>query len=618
MPAYFDRDTYQSRLERYKTPYGAVSSGTVVTLNIRPQRAFGFSKATLTARFEFADDYIETIPMEWAGLDGNRDVFTCTLDTSGYVGLVWYGFRLESLDGVTADSKTYQLTVYDGSEEVPDWFGKGVCYQIFPDRFHRTKLPEPKGLVGNRTIHRNWDEDPIPGAVGRTPKGKDICNRDFFGGNLAGVEEKLDYLSALGVETIYFCPIFEAAENHRYGTADYHKIDPMLGDEADFRRLCDAAHSRGIRVILDGVFNHTGFVSRYFNGDGFYPTEGAYQSQESPYYSWFQFKQWPDEYESWWGIYSLPAVQENDPGYRRFIFGGEDAVVRRWLRAGADGWRLDVADELPDDFVAGIHQAVRETDPNAVVIGEVWEDGSTKIAYNVRRRHLLGRHLDGLMNYPFRNAAIHYLLGGGAEVFQEEMETLRENYPRFAFYSAMNALGTHDTLRILTCLGTGSTEAGSRDKASLLTDAERRLGLARLRIGALILFTFPGAPTVYYGDEVGMEGFQDPFNRRPFPWNRMDQELLSYFRTLGHLRKTRETLRTGEIQWGPCQGGLLTFFRCGEETLCTVVNASNRTEQVTLPWPAPVATDLLTGTVYAAPHGTLALELPGISGMLLV
>ncbi len=617
MSVYFDAMTFDSRKESYKSPYGAVPSGSRVRLTLRPKRIHGFDRATLLVRYEFDDNRTEQHPMPWQGLERNRECYSCTLDTGAYIGLIWYSFRLERADGLTADSAEYQLTVYDGSDTVPDWFGKGLCYHIFPDRFHRTRIPDPTGLVGNRSVHQSWDEDPVSGVIGLTPHGKDICNRDFFGGNLAGVEAKLDYLASLGVETIYFCPIFEAAENHRYGTADYDHIDPMLGTAEDFTRLCEAAHRRGMRILLDGVFNHTGYISRYFNGDGFYPTVGAAQSEDSPYAGWFQFKQWPDDYDCWWGIYSLPSVEENNHDYRRFIFDGEDAIVRRWLRAGADGWRLDVADELPDDFVAGIHRAVRETNPNAIVIGEVWEDGTTKISYQVRRRHLLGHHLDGLMNYPFRNATIAYLLGGDAADFRETLETLRENYPPFAFYSAMNALGTHDTLRILTCLGTGDQDEARTGKARLLSGQERRLGLARLRLGALLLYTFPGAPTLYYGDEVGMEGYHDPFNRRTFPWAYMDTDLLSHFRRLGQLRKSRIELREGELQWGDCRDGLLCFFRQRGSTLCTLVNAGTKPVTHTLPWSGPLATDLLSGRTWSVAEGQLTLELPGLSGVLL-
>ncbi len=428
--------TYNSRDERYKSPYGAVSSGTAVRFSLRPPRAEGFSHAAMTARFESWDNKTVTLPMPWQGFELSQDIFTAQLDTQGYVGLVWYSFKLERLDGRKQELGPYQLTVYDGSQSVPAWFGEGVTYQIFPDRFRRSRIPDPAGLVGGRTVHQNWEDSPEY----RPDHKGEVRNRDFFGGDFKGVMEKLDYLKSLGVETLYFNPIFEAAENHRYGTADYSRVDPMLGTNEDFSRLCEEAHKRGMRVMLDGVFNHTGFVSRYFNGDGFYPDVGASQSWDSPYRPWFNFIQWPKKYESWWGIYSLPAVNESNPDYRNFIFAGQDSVVRRWLRAGADGWRLDVADELPDDFVHGIHQAAREEKPDAVVIGEVWEDGSTKIAYGVRRKHILGGHCDGLMNYPLRSAILAFFTGGGGEHFVESMETIRENYPAFAFYSAMNSL----------------------------------------------------------------------------------------------------------------------------------------------------------------------------------
>ena len=376
----------------------------------------------------------------------------------------------------------------------------------------------------------------------------------------------------------------------------------MLGCNEDFSRLCDEAHKRGMRVMLDGVFNHTGFVSRYFNGDGFYPDVGACQSWDSPYRSWFQFIRWPDQYESWWGIYSLPAVNESDPSYRRFIFGDEDSVVRRWLRAGADGWRLDVADELPDDFVAGIHAAARAEKPSAVVIGEVWEDGSTKVAYGVRRKHILGGHCDGLMNYPLRSAILSYFSGGKAEDFVSGMETIRENYPPFAFYSAMNSLGTHDTPRILTLLGAGGERRDqSRDwRANFRLEGDAlRLAKERLRAAALLLFCFPGSPTVYYGDEAGMEGFEDPFNRRTYPWGHEDQELLAWFKQLGALRKTHPALRRGTIRYVAAEGPLLAFARAddGEEILC-VCNAGDG--PVTLPLPGNTAS-VLVGSPALAP-----------------
>ena len=557
----------------FKNPYGAVPSGTLVPFTLPPPRAGGFSRGRLTARFESRNNEEQIIPLPWVDSQLGVDQFRGTLDVGTYVGLVWYSFVLEGLDGRRAELGPYQLTVYQGEEAVPTWFGEGMTYQIFPDRFCRSRIPDPTGLVGGRTVHQNWEDEPVY----RPDERGEIRNRDFFGGDFQGVISKLDDLKDLGVETLYFNPIFEAAENHRYGTADYDRIDPMLGCNEDFSRLCDEAHKRGMRVMLDGVFNHTGFVSRYFNGDGFYPDVGACQSWDSPYRSWFQFIRWPDQYESWWGIYSLPAVNESDPSYRRFIFGDEDSVVRRWLRAGADGWRLDVADELPDDFVAGIHAAARAEKPSAVVIGEVWEDGSTKVAYGVRRKHILGGHCDGLMNYPLRSAILSYFSGGKAEDFVSGMETIRENYPPFAFYSAMNSLGTHDTPRILTLLGVGGERRDqSRDwRANFRLEGDAlRLAKERLRAAALLLFCFPGSPTVYYGDEAGMEGFEDPFNRRTYPWGHEDQELLGWFKQLGALRKDHPALRRGTIRYVAADGPLLAFARAddGEEVLC-VCNA---------------------------------------------
>ena len=536
----------------------------------------------LTARFESRANELVRIFLPWSGRDGERDVFAGSLPTGDYVGLIFYSFRLEGLDGRTRTLGEYQLTVYDGCEQVPAWFGEGTCYQIFPDRFRRSRIPDPGGMVGGRSVHAAWQEEPEyrPDARG------EVRNRDFFGGDLKGVLEQLPYLQSLGVETLYFNPIFEAAENHRYGTADYEHVDPMLGCDADFSALCRAAHARGMRVILDGVFNHTGFVSRYFNGDGFYPQPGAAQSRQSPYYPWFHFQHWPDRFDSWWGIYTLPAVNEGEDSYRDYIIRGEHSIVRRWLQAGADGWRLDVADELPDDFIRELHQAVRAADPNAVVIGEVWEDGSTKIAYGVRRRHILGGHCDGLMNYPFRNGLISFLLGADAACFRDAMETLRENYPPFAFASAMNFLGTHDTPRILTLLGVGSDcrENTKAWRADFRMDAgQRALALARLRLGALVLFAFPGAPTIYYGDEAGMEGFEDPFNRRTFPWGAEDKALTAWYAALGQARKSLLPLRRGDLRWLRAEGRVLAFSRTWEgETVIAAVNAGDAPEQLPL------------------------------------
>ena len=389
--------------------------------------------------------------------------------------------------------------------------------------------------------------------------------------------------------------------------------------EEDFRRLCREAKQRGIRVILDGVFNHTGSQSRYFNADGFYPGVGAAQSTDSPYFNWFSFHPWPTDYDAWWGIMTLPAVQENEPDYRDFIIRGQDSVVRHWLRAGASGWRLDVADELPDDFIAEIRTAMEETAPDSFLLGEVWEDATTKVAYSQRRHYLLGHELHGVMNYPFRTALIAYLRGGDADDFRETLETLRENYPPEAFLSLMNFLGTHDTPRILTVLGADSVPDSKADRAAYrLSPAQRQIGLERLRLAALILFTFPGAPTVYYGDEAAMEGWEDPFNRAGYPWAQEDTDLKAHFAELARFRRSFPALQAGVLHWIWTSGPLLIFAReLDGQLLTTVVNAADVSQALLLPWSAPPARDLLTGQRFIPTDNAISLTLPPRSGLLL-
>ncbi len=570
-------EVFNPRELQYKRPYGAVGTGTTVEFTLYPPRDRGFSGGEIVAVMEGKE--LRHLPLTWAGLEGIYDKFTVSLPTDGFLGLVWYYFRLTGIAGKEEYIRpshdpihgVYQITVYQ-PEDVPSWFGEGMSYQIFPDRFHRSKVPQAQGK--DCSIHENWNEAPdyLPNEQG------EVRNRDFFGGDIQGIIQKLPYLEELGVETIYLCPIFEAPENHRYGTADYLKIDPMLGTEADFKALCDKAHEKGMKIMLDGVFNHVGFHSRYFNGDGAYQEElGAYQSQQSPYSPWFSFHKWPDEYDSWWGFYSLPSPNPHAKEYQDFIYSGENSVVKSWLRAGADGWRLDVADELPDFFVEGIHTAAREAKPSAVVIGEVWEDGSTKEAYGVRRKHILGGHCDGLMNYPLRNAIIQYYRGGNSQQFIQEMEQLRENYPPSAFYSNMNALGTHDTLRILTLLGHGSQELDESKTWRFehrLTKFERLHGEMKTKSALALLFAFPGSPTVYYGDEAGMEGFEDPFNRYPFPWGEEEGEMLDWVKQLGQLRKHSAPLRKGSIEYVSTNAQILAFIRRSEQekVLCLFNN----------------------------------------------
>ena len=605
MSTYFD-----SRDPACKSPFGAVPCGTEVSFAVFCTDEENIVSGALHVTEEFAGRE-QTVPLTLSG-----GAWRCVYAAPRRPELAWYRFSLRRRSGETVTLAQRQLTVYEEYGAAPDWFGRGVSYQIFPDRFCRSRVPDPAGLVGDRTVHENWQDTP----EFRPDERGEIRNRDFFGGDLAGIISKLDYLKSLGVTTLYLNPIFEAASNHRYNTADYMAIDPMLGTAEDFRALCREAHARGMRVLLDGVFNHTGSASRYFNADGFYPELGAAQSKDSPYYNWYHFTHWPDSYDAWWGIKTLPAVEENQASYRDFIIRSEDSVVRHWLRCGADGWRLDVADELPDDFIAELRQAMDAEKPDCLLLGEVWEDGSNKIAYDRRRKYLLGRETHGLMNYPFRTAALDWLCGGDAAAFRESMEQLRENYPSPAFYSAMNFLSTHDTPRILTLLGGEPTPADKAERAAArLSPAGRELARRRLMLGALLLYTFPGSPTVYYGDEAGMEGYEDPLNRRTFPWGAEDEELLRWYRKLGQLRGGRPSLQRGDICYLYADGSGLALRRQWDSEVTTAaMNSGKEPLTMTLSWPHPIATDAMTGQQFLADHGTVRLILPPVSGVLLV
>ena len=473
-------------------------------------------------------------------------------------GLLYYHYRILLTDGKTLLyggenpveliplTEEYQgerqLLVYDASYQAPDTFGEGILYHIFVDRFAKTGAAWQNRKPG-AVLDPDW-ENGTP-QFGAFP-GAEVANNVFFGGDLWGVTEKLEYIDSLGVGTIYLSPVFTAASNHKYDTGDYLSVDPMFGGDRALETLCREAKKRGIRLILDGVFNHTGSDSIYFNREGNYPSIGAYQSEKSPYAGWYRFRQFPDDYECWWGVKILPRVRSDDTAYRSFIY---EQVIPKWMRAGVSGWRLDVADELSHGFLDGLRQAVREQNPDAVIIGEVWEDASDKVSYGERRQYLLGRQLDGVMNYPLRDAVIAYILHGDAAALRKGTEYLYRRYPKWASENQMNFLGTHDTIRILTALG-GEAE-GEHTNAELavmhMTAGERRSALGRLKTAYSLLAAMPGVPCVFYGDEAGMEGYRDPFCRRPFPWHTVDTDLLAYYQIIGNIRRSESVLRTGVL-----------------------------------------------------------------------
>ena len=570
----------------------------------------------------------ELLPME--GTSEGDHVHYSVSYTPAQTGVVWYSFDLAASDGATwrygaregwttgegdfayGDPPSFQLTVYVPRQTQPDWYKNGIVYQVFPDRFARGadwRERAEKALAAHRegparVLVEDWDTPPTY----RKSEDGDILEWDFYGGTLRGVREKLDYLADFGVTVIYLNPIFEAASNHRYDTADYLRIDPMLGDEEEFCALAREAAERGISIMLDGVFNHCGQDSRYFNRYGNYPEPGAWQGDESPYRDWFFFNE-DGTYDGWWGNPDLPDVNEKSPEYRELIC-GQDGVVRKWLRAGARGWRLDVADELSDGFIEDIKAAMVAERPDGALVGEVWEDASNKMAYGKLRQYFEGTELDGTMNYPLRTALLAFVRNQiGAPEMAARLEQLRENYPRDAFFSCLNLLGSHDRERLFTMLGDApdpDTLSDEECAAFRLDEGHASLAMSRLWLTVLLQMTLPGVPCVYYGDERGMEGFRDPYNRAAFPWDGGRMDCATVFRNAIAVRKALPVLTTGDFEPFADGEDVFGFWRRGEdgECVCVLANASlHDAHTVRVPMAGEAVSDVVSGTVPAVVDG---------------
>lgn len=539
--------------------------------------------------------------MEWCGLEDGCDRYEGTLP-GNRCGLYWYFFqtlsgrnegyigRTGETAGVCSKPSAFQLTVYESPAVQPEFIKGGVFYHIFVDRFYGTGARVSRK---DAVLRDDWGGQP----EWRPDQNGEILNNDFFGGNLEGILEKLPYLEELGVSCIYLSPVFEAYSSHKYDTGDYDRIDPMFGTEADFSRLCKEAKKRSMRVICDGVFSHTGADSVYFNREGNYPKNGAYQSKESPYYKWFMFQEYPEKYSCWWNFKTLPTVNKEEPSFREFICGA-DGIVRKWLRAGASGWRLDVADELPDDFLTDLCEAARQEKPDALLVGEVWEDASNKAAYGVRRHYLQGRQLGSVMNYPFRTGILQFIRQGDASALANAVDDIVRNYPPFALHCLMNGLGTHDTVRALTALGGRELPTASRaEKAAEHMGAhEREWALSLMKLAVLLQMTLPGVPCVYYGDEAGMEGYADPFNRACYPWGQEEKPLQEYYRKVIAIRRDERVFRQGGYETLRAEKGLFAFRRYDEKD--ELIIAVNRGTEDFVLLEAGAYLDLLTKKRY--------------------
>ncbi len=594
---------HNSRELFYRSPFGAVTCRTKIRFRLSVA-GVGIPNAIRLVYMPDGKGEIRR-DMPYVFEVSGHSIYETTVQMPDEAGLIWYYFEIATSSGMIyyGNNKknlggkgemcfeqphhSFQITIYNDYYKTPDWFKSSIAYQIFPDRFYNGN--EDGSFLGDRTdiIKRGWNETPYYKAE---QFGGEYKANDFFGGNLEGIIKKLPYLEELGISVIYLNPIFKAYSNHKYDTGSYEEIDSSFGDEKTFRRLCSEAKKRGIRIILDGVFNHTGSDSQYFNKNGTYESVGAYQSKESPYYTWFRFMQWPDVYESWWGMTTLPQVEEQSEEYRKYILSGKDAIIKKWLRAGASGWRLDVVDELPDFFVRELRENVKSVDEDAVIIGEVWEDASNKIAYGERRKYFMGDELDSVMNYPMRDAIINaVMMKIDAQELDDRLMSLKENYPPEAYYSLLNILSSHDVERIMTLMSGAPTrhEVNREYQANFKAEGfALELACERAALAMGLQFTLPGVPCIFYGDEIGLQGYGDPFCRRTFPWDNMNIDDPSGIVNIRHrnmimLRRMSPAFSVGEFESVYKIGHVYGFVRyTDEECFLIMINCGLNNEHV--------------------------------------
>ena len=503
-----------------KTKNLAFAIGEKITLSIQIDRCLFPESVLFVLRND--DGIISKTQIDEFYLEDEYICCDATVDKLN-TGLYFFEFYLEE-----AETISEQLLVFDDSLARSGLFGGGIVYHIFVDRFYKY------GEAAKRqdaVYLEDWDNDRVEYAEN---PGDFLPNNSFFGGTLYGVTEKLSYIKSLGVSCIYLSPVFEAYSNHKYDTGDFLKVDDGFGGDEALKKLINAANAYGIKIILDCAFNHTGDDSVYFNKYGKYKTLGAYQSTQSPYFEWYNFTAHPETYECWWGVKVLPRTVRTK-SYRAFIC---DKVLPKYLDMGIAGVRLDVADELEDDFLEQITAAVKGYGTDKIVVGEVWEDASNKVAYGVRKSYFYGKSLDGVTNYPLRNGIIEFIKTGDKALLTETIETLLSHYPKSCIENSLNFLGSHDTERIITVLGgeNGEGKSGSELVDLRMSDEEYNKAKSLVKLAFLLLLTLPGTPCIYYGDEVGIEGYRDPFNRRPFPWWHEDKEITDFIRLVASKR----------------------------------------------------------------------------------
>ncbi len=574
-------------------------------INLRIAGEYGFVNEAKVIMNQQKGTNEREIEMDYISTDKNdMNLFSCEV-YFGNTGLYYFCFKLiingstkwikynkkRNCACMTENNMPYwTITVYEKDYHVPEWAKGKIMYQIFPDRFFRSKEYMPENIEGRVTKKwgevPNWKPDEIDGK---------IHNNDFFMGNLKGITNKLDYLKELGVEIIYLNPIFMSQSNHRYDTADYEIIDPYLGNNDDMIELCDEAHKRKMFIIIDAVFNHTGNDSKYFNEFGTYDSIGAYQSTQSPYYNWYK-KDSKSNFKYWWGFKNLPVCDGSNTDWQNFIY-GKGGVIDKWFSFGIDGIRLDVADELTDEFIENVRIAVKRNKEDGFIIGEVWDNAITKEGYGKQRTYLLGKGLDSVMNYPFTNAILKYVRFGKYEYFVETLNEILSEYPKEVIFSLMNSLSTHDITRAMTTLVGDGIQKNEFNwvwdvpYSRNLQFAHNKLDTQKyekskklMKIATTIQYFLPGNPCIYYGDEVGMYGYRDPFNRMCFPWENIDEEMHTFYTELGKVRNKLTFLAKADIKIVEATKDMLAFERYNEnEKVLIVVNRSENEIKANIP-----------------------------------
>ncbi|MGG1676129.1 alpha-amylase family glycosyl hydrolase [Neobacillus sp. NRS-1170] len=695
----------------YRSPFGAIPAGQPFTLRISAKKG-DLTRASLYVK-NYNTGTTKVLSMKNVGWADTKDkgaiefweaTFTpANKGVHGYKFIVGdqdttaeYGEDTQEGHTGKAEDKNaglFQLTVFDPGYQTPDWMKEAVVYQIFPDRFYNGNkandhLKDKVGARGSQPIEHPASWSSLPdnpyeqGTDSYTGDGE--FSNDFFGGDIEGIKEKLDYLQSLGVNTLYLNPIAIAPSNHKYDATDYKQMDPMFGSEKEFEDFAKELSKRNMHLILDGVFNHVSDDSIYFDRYNKYKTVGAYEYWSRIYdlmnkeklsetaakskakeqliaegqtFSPYGFENWfkienikvPNEkvngvstgehykYEGWWGYDSLPVFESvngtkvdhpselNNTSLSNYLMYEKDSVGKIWINRGSSGWRLDVANEVDSSFwqefrkqmksktMTGAGKTLKEGE-QPLILGEIWDDAS---------KYFLGDQYDSVMNYRFRGAILDYLKNGNAVNAQNALMAVQEDYPKEAFYALMNLMGSHDTARAIFLLGNGTDTYNRAEQDPKYNYTE---GVKRLKLASILQMGYPGAPTIYYGDEAGQTGSKDPDDRRTYPWGNENKDLIAHYQKIGQIRKENADLfANGDLHHVYAKDDVLAYVRTkGSKSGLVIVNRGTASQTVEIDTKALLGNGLRfvdqLDSKYAAEtkDGKLSLTVPADSGRMLI